>query len=156
VLVLYNSRILAANVEVGLEVDAPDANVLARPGELRQVIANIVGNAIDAMRHGGRLRLRISEEQGNGESPRVRLTIADTGSGIPSSLLPSIFEPFVTTKGETGTGLGLWVTGEIIRRNDWDIRVRSRCGPRDSGTVFSITMRLHSATALIEPASAVA
>ena len=156
VLVLYNSRLLAANVEVLLEIDAPETMVLASPGELRQVIANIVGNAIDAMRHGGRLRLRISEENGAGDSPRVRLTIADTGSGIPTALLPSIFEPFVTTKGETGTGLGLWVTGEIIRRNDWDIRVRSRCGPHGSGTVFSITMPLRSAGVRMESAVAVA
>ncbi len=156
VLVLYNSRILAANVEVLLEIEAPDATVLASPGELRQVIANIVGNAIDAMRHGGRLRLRISEENGGDDAPRVRLTIGDTGSGIPAALLPSIFEPFVTTKGETGTGLGLWVTGEIIRRNGWGIRVRSRCGPRASGTVFSITLPLRSVAAHAEPAVAVA
>lgn len=142
VLVLYNSRLIAANVAVELEAHEHDATILASPGELRQVIANIVGNAIDAMRHGGRLRIRTSVE-GLGRSPeRVRLTIADTGSGIPKSLLPAIFEPFVTTKGETGTGLGLWVTGEIIRRNGWTIRVRSRCGPYQSGTVFSITMPL--------------
>ena len=156
VLVLYNSRLAAANIEVLVEIDASEATVLASPGELRQVIANIVGNAIDAMRHGGRLRLRISEEDGAGESPRVRLTIADTGSGIPSALLPNIFEPFVTTKGETGTGLGLWVTGEIMRRNGWDIRVRSRCGSHGSGTVFSITMPLRTAGVGMETAAAVA
>jgi signal transduction histidine kinase len=156
VLVLYNSRLLAANVEVLLDNEAPEAKVLASPGELRQVIANIVGNAIDAMRHGGRLRLRISEDDGVAGAPRVRLTIGDTGSGIPASLLPTIFEPFVTTKGETGTGLGLWVTGEIMRRNGWDIRVRSRSGSSRSGTVFSITMPLRSATARFETAAAVA
>jgi signal transduction histidine kinase len=139
VLVLYHSRLAAANVEAGLEVFAPEAAVLSSPGELRQVIANIVGNAIDAMRHGGRLRLRLSVESGP-EGPRVRLTIGDTGSGIPRSLLPTIFEPFVTTKGETGTGLGLWVTGEILRRNGWKMQVRTRCGPLRSGTVFSIVM----------------
>jgi signal transduction histidine kinase len=156
VLVLYNSRIGAANVEILLEVEAAEATVLASPGELRQVIANIIGNAIDAMRHGGRLRLRLSQENDPSESPRVRLTIADTGSGIPTALLPTIFEPFVTTKGETGTGLGLWVTGEIIRRNGWEIRVRSRCTPHHSGTVFSITMPLRSAVAQPESDLAVA
>jgi signal transduction histidine kinase len=144
VLVLYNSRIAAASVAVELEVEAPNATILASPGELRQVIANIIGNAIDAMRHGGRLRIRVSQEAA-GQAPRVRLTIADTGSGIPASLLPSIFEPFVTTKGETGTGLGLWVTGEIIRRNRWSIRVRSHCGLQRPGTAFSITMPLRAA-----------
>lgn len=140
VLVLYNSRLLAANVAVQVEAADRSAMVLASPGELRQVIANIVGNAIDAMRRGGRLRIRVSVEKAGEDTQRVRLTIGDTGSGIPASLLPAIFEPFVTTKGETGTGLGLWVTGEIIRRNGWNIQVRSRCGPRQSGTVFSITM----------------
>jgi signal transduction histidine kinase len=147
VLVLYHSRLAAASVAVELEVEAPHATILASPGELRQVIANIIGNAIDAMRRGGRLRIRVSEEAITGQAPRVRLTIADTGSGIPASLLPAIFEPFVTTKGETGTGLGLWVTGEIIRRNRWNIRVRSHCGPRHPGTAFSITMPLRATTA---------
>jgi signal transduction histidine kinase len=156
VLVLYNSRLAGANVEVEIEIDAPFARVLASPGELRQVIANIVGNAIDAMRHGGRLRIRVSEESGLGDFPRVRLTIADTGSGIPAALLPAIFEPFVTTKGETGTGLGLWVTGEIIRRSGWNIRVRSQCGPGQSGTTFSITMPLRVAAAQVEHEAAVA
>jgi signal transduction histidine kinase len=158
VLVLYNSRLSSAGVAVQLEVDSPNATILASPGELRQVIANIVGNAIDAMRRGGRLRIRVSGEAGPEDCSRVRLTIADTGSGIPPSLLPSIFEPFVTTKGETGTGLGLWVTGEIIRRNGWSIRVRTRCGPGQTGTAFSITMPLRSSIAAIrmQPETAVA
>jgi signal transduction histidine kinase len=144
VLVLYNSRLAAAGVAVQLELHADPSTVLASPGELRQVIANIIGNAIDAMRRGGRLRIRISLRNAADPAPRLRLTIADTGSGIPASLLPAIFEPFVTTKGETGTGLGLWVTGEIIRRNGWNIRVHSRCGPGHTGTAFSITMPLQS------------
>lgn len=139
VLILYHSRMAAASVEASVEILAPGARVLASPGEMRQVIANIIGNAIDAMRHGGRLRLRLSVGPG-GEGQRVRLTIGDTGSGIPRSLLPTIFEPFVTTKGETGTGLGLWVTGEILRRNGWKMQVRTRCGTLRSGTVFSLVM----------------
>jgi len=141
VLVLYHSRLASADIAVDVESADPSSTVLASPGELRQVIANIIGNAIDAMRHGGRLRIRISAT-----CRRLRLTIADSGSGIPPALLPAIFEPFVTTKGETGTGLGLWVTGEIIRRNGWTIRVRSRSGPAPSGTTFSITIPLSNAT----------
>jgi signal transduction histidine kinase len=145
VLVLYNSRLAAAEIAVAVESDESGATVLASPGELRQVIANLIGNAIDAMRHGGRLRIRVSTANG-----RLRLTIGDTGSGIPRALLPSIFEPFVTTKGETGTGLGLWVTGEIIRRNGWTIRVRSRSGAPQSGTTFSIAMPLSAAAQVTE------
>ncbi len=152
VLVLYHSRMAAASVEADVEIFAPEARVLASPGELRQVIANLVGNAIDAMRHGGRLRLRLSEESGPGK-PRVRLTIGDTGSGIPRSLLPTIFEPFVTTKGETGTGLGLWVTGEILRRNGWKMQVRTRHGALRSGTVFSLVMPAATTVAAQEEVS---
>jgi len=156
VLVLYHSRLSAAAIEVDVRLRGETPTVLASPGELRQVLANIVGNAIDAMRRGGRLRLRISTENLLHDAPRVRITIADTGSGIPAALLPAIFEPFVTTKGETGTGLGLWVTGEIVRRNGWTIRVRSRSGSHQSGTVFSITMPLRTVGAALLREAAVA
>ena len=60
-------------------------------------------------------------------------------------MLPTIFEPFVTTKGETGTGLGLWVTAEILRKNGWTIRACSSCNRRRSGTAFSIQIpRIHA------------
>ena len=141
VLALYHSRLVAAKVVVQREVHQTACNVLASPGELRQVIANIVGNALDAMRNGGRLILRISEGKAvaNG-SPRARLSIADTGHGIPRHILHTIFEPFITTKGETGTGLGLWVSAEIVRKNGWSIRVHSCTAPGRSGTAFSILM----------------
>lgn len=140
ILRLYHSRLAAAGVAVSVESAASSAVVKANPGELRQVIANIIGNALDAMRRGGRLRLRISKKSqtANPDVAEIRLSIADTGSGIPKDLVPNIFEPFITTKGETGTGLGLWVTGEIIKKNGWSIRVRSRTNTSASGTVFSI------------------
>jgi signal transduction histidine kinase len=135
VLKLYGSRLRAAKVTVETEPLSESPVVLSTPGELRQVVANLVGNAVDAMRSGGRLRIRTSLQR-----ERIRLTIADTGAGIPAEVLPTIFEPFVTTKGETGTGLGLWVTAEIMKKNGWSIRVRSCRGARCSGTVFSIVM----------------
>jgi signal transduction histidine kinase len=133
VLMLFGPRLVASSITVERKDGSASAAVLSTPGELRQVIANLVGNAIDAMRTGGYLRIRVSERCGF-----VRLTIADTGMGIPSDVLPKIFEPFVTTKGETGTGLGLWVTAEIMKRNGWKIRVRSNGDPGRSGTTFSI------------------
>jgi signal transduction histidine kinase len=135
VLTLFGQRLAGAGIQVLREERAPSATVLSTPGELRQVIANLVGNAIDAMRGGGRLRIRISQSR-----QLIRLTIADTGMGIPRDVLPTIFEPFVTTKGETGTGLGLWVTTEILKRNRWKIRVRSCSRPGRSGTIFSIVI----------------
>jgi signal transduction histidine kinase len=127
-----------AAVGVQRESRTSNAVVLSTPGELRQVLANLIGNAIDAMRGGGRLRIRLSEQQTSPQPSSIRISIADTGVGIPPEILPSIFEPFVTTKGETGTGLGLWVTAEIIRKNGWKIRVHSCRAAARSGTVFSI------------------
>ena len=140
ILKLYESRIRGAGVTIDREVLTPSAWVLSSPGELRQIVANLAGNAIDAMRRGGRLRIRISDHSKTYRNAGyLRLTVADTGTGIPSEVLPVIFEPFVTTKGETGTGLGLWVTSEIIKKNGRNIQVRSSCGVRrKSGTVFSI------------------
>ncbi len=160
VLALYHSRLAAARVAVQVEVRAEPATVLSSPGELRQVIANIVGNAIDAMRHGGRLKARISMEPDprGGPGRRVRLTIADNGAGISPEVLPRIFEPFVTTKGETGTGLGLWVTAEILKKNGWGIRVKSSCRESRSGTTFSMVIPAYKAegaeAAEAEPAAA--
>jgi signal transduction histidine kinase len=140
VLKLYASRIVGAGVEVRREVLSDSAVVRSTPGEFRQVLANLIGNAIDAMRGGGRLRVRVSDHKVQDEGQHVRVTIADTGSGIPPNVLPTIFEPFVTTKGETGTGLGLWVTSEIIKKNGWSIRVHtSRCR-HHSGTTFAIVI----------------
>jgi signal transduction histidine kinase len=141
VLKLYGSRIRAAKVTAHANVVGDSPTVLSTPGELRQVVANLVGNAVDAMRAGGCLRIRTAV-QGSG----VRLTIADSGSGIPPEVLPTIFEPFVTTKGETGTGLGLWVTAEILKKNGWTIHVRTSRKPRCTGTIFSITMPKLEAT----------
>ena len=122
VLRLHGSRLEAAGVTVHSEIRSKSAMVLSTPGELRQILANIIGNATDAMRQGGRLRIRISNHWGLEDSRcYLRLTIADNGTGIPGHVLPTIFEPFVTTKGETGTGLGLWVTSEIIKKNGWSI-----------------------------------
>ncbi|HTV10033.1 MAG TPA: ATP-binding protein [Candidatus Aquilonibacter sp.] len=144
VLSLYSSRLNAAGVTVAKQVRSRSVLFTAPLGELRQVIANIVGNALDAMRNGGRLALRISVEDRSWrrEGKVARLTISDNGTGIPHDLMLRIFEPFITTKGETGTGLGLWVTAEIARKNGWSIHVRSSTNPRHSGTTFSFLLPL--------------
>ncbi|HEV2273273.1 MAG TPA: ATP-binding protein [Acidobacteriaceae bacterium] len=149
VLALYQTRLAAAGVTVRKQVPARSVVVTASPGELRQIIANIIGNALDAMRGGGQLRLRVSlqAQSWNSNPLQLRLTIADTGCGIPPELRTRIFEPFVTTKGETGTGLGLWVTEEIVKKNGWSIRLHSSSSPAHSGTAFSILIPLKSEAA---------
>jgi signal transduction histidine kinase len=109
-------------------------------GETRQVISNLVSNALDAMSAtGGRLVMRSREgvKWATGERGVV-VTVADTGSGIPPATLDRIFKPFYTTKGITGTGLGLWISKEIMDRHNGWVRVRSQHTGIRTGTVFSI------------------
>jgi signal transduction histidine kinase len=141
VLSLYHSRITASHIKVSVRIPSSPLFVHARAGELRQALANLVGNAVDAMRSGGRLYIRVSvASSGPDGSRRVHLTVADTGTGIPKEVLSRIFEPFVTTKGETGTGLGLWVTNQLAIKNGWLIRIKTQSGQHPGGTVFSIVL----------------
>jgi signal transduction histidine kinase len=138
VLRLYASRLSSAGITVQRELRCASI-IRSTQGELRQVLANLIGNAIDAIRSGGRLRIRVSENRHlKADQSYVRITIGDTGTGVPAEVLPTIFEPFVTTKSETGTGLGLWVIGEILKKSGWTIRVLSRQKGTRSGTAFSI------------------
>jgi signal transduction histidine kinase len=72
------------------------------------------------------------------------VTVGDTGSGIDPEIRNILFEPFVTTKANTGTGLGLWVSSEIVRRHGGTIQVKSRAHPPSTGTVFSVFLPSHS------------
>jgi PAS domain S-box-containing protein len=139
VLLLHNARIHGANVEVVREY-SPGADLRAFGGELRQLFANLVGNAVDAMPRGGKLRVRVRPTHARFGSQRiegVRVTIADTGCGMPDEIRRRIFEPFFTTKEATGTGLGLWVSEEIVLKHAGALHVRSRTAA-PSGTVFTI------------------
>jgi signal transduction histidine kinase len=143
VLVLYQARLSSA--EILLERDFRQCPpIFARAGELRQVIVNLLGNAVDAMAGGGTLKIRITNarEHRNGARAGIRLTIADTGSGIPPEIKKRLFEPFVSTKGDLGTGLGLWVSSGIVQKHSGTIRVRSNSLPPATGTVFSVFLPL--------------
>jgi PAS domain S-box-containing protein len=96
------------------------------PNELKQVFLNLIGNAIEAMREGGCLRVRVDDrtEETTGRHG-VRISICDTGSGIDPQYAKRIFEPFFTTKDAKGTGLGLWISRGIIQKYDGTIRFRS-------------------------------
>jgi signal transduction histidine kinase len=105
--------------------------LVVHAGELRQIISNLLANGIDALSDGGVMSIRVSRL-----STRIQLTIADNGHGIRAEHLKRVFEPFFTTKETIGTGLGLWITQELVRKHDGVIKVRSR---RDKGTVFRLT-----------------
>jgi signal transduction histidine kinase len=109
-------------------------------GEIRQVLSNLLANGIDALHgNGGRLLIR-SRDGVHHKTGRkgVILTLADTGAGMAPATASRIFEPFYTTKGLTGTGLGLWISKEIIGRHHGAIKVRSCQSPAHSGTVFTV------------------
>lgn len=109
-------------------------------GEIRQVISNLLLNAIEATPKEGRVTLHLYEsfDRRGGNRPGYRVSVADTGIGIDPHHLSRIFEPFFTTKGENGTGLGLWVSMGIINRASGFIRVRSTRRSGHSGTCFSV------------------
>ena len=137
-LLLLNRQLQRSNVEVITKLgELPEAVVAA--DQLRQVLSNLVINAKDSMSDGGRLLVRTRHVRYNKEYPlgSIRLLVADTGSGIPTELLNSIFEPFVTTKGSKGTGLGLWIVRGIIGNHGGKISVRSKIG---KGTIFKIEL----------------
>jgi PAS domain S-box-containing protein len=117
-----------------------DVEICAVPGEIRQVIANLISNSIDAINSGGQLRVRVSHSIQTKDTirPGVRLSVADTGHGIPSEIRPQLFEPFFTTKRDVGTGLGLWICRSIVEAHQGIIQVRSSTVSGRSGTVFSI------------------
>jgi len=139
VLALFGKRLAGKSIQVSTECERGSmATCLA--DELRQVIANIVSNAMDAMPRGGVLRIRVRRaSRWSGErQPGVKVVIADSGHGIPAGVLERIFEPFVSTKEATGIGLGLWVSEGIVRKHGGSIRVRSRTGRHPAGTVFAV------------------
>jgi len=118
-----------------------EIEIIAIAGELRQVFSNLLVNSLDAMADGGTIKLRVSTGGSFKDGRhRVRITIADNGQGISAHSRAHLFEPFYTTKGTVGTGLGLWVSKQIIDKHDGAIHVRSRFGGSNSGTVFSILL----------------
>ncbi len=115
-LALHHNPIEVAGIEVLRDCDAT-LTLHCHPGELRQVMVNLIGNALDAMPFGGRLRLRVRRATDwiTGR-PGLRITVADNGRGMSPATRRRAFEPFYTTKERTGTGLGLWVCADIVSR----------------------------------------
>jgi PAS domain S-box-containing protein len=130
----------AATLGVTLLVNTTtEREVLGAAGELRQVLSNLLANGLDACSMGDKIRLEANSATDPRDPTRlgVRISVADTGLGIAPEHIHSIFEPFFTTKKDTGTGLGLWVSRELVEKHGGSLRVRSRNLPK-CGTVFSI------------------
>jgi PAS domain S-box-containing protein len=138
VLSIYEGRLKNSNIEVEMRLRT-EHPVVCFEGDIRQVLNNLVSNAIDAMPSGGRLLVR--GRQGTSWSTGrkgIVLTVADTGEGMSPQVLKDIFDAFFTTKGIQGTGLGLWVSQEIVTRHNGALNVRSSQRQGRSGTVFAL------------------
>ena len=135
---LFAPRMNARGISVEKRYAEVD-RVTASRGEVHQVISNLLSNSMDAVPNNGKIYLCLARSIGKNGSAGVRFTIADTGSGIAPERLKKIFEPFFTTKEVVGTGLGLWVTKQIVDSHRATLQVRSKVG---KGTVFSITFPL--------------
>jgi PAS domain S-box-containing protein len=131
-------------IEVRIDAPAP-VFTMGDSAELREVVLNLIFNAVDAMPQGGTI-----EAGTRGEGKSARFWIADTGGGMPAEVMARIFEPFYTTKGERGTGLGLSASHGIIENHGGDINVTSEAG---KGTRFEIILPLHETTTPVVAAS---
>ena len=137
VLGIYERKFRHKGLKIERRIE-DNLTICAMQGELKQVLSNLVANAIDASNQGGRLivHARRAKHYHTGRSG-IRITIADTGTGIDDQNKAKLFAPFFTTKKEVGTGLGLWLTRDLLEKKGGQIRFRSR-SVRPSGTAMSI------------------
>lgn len=116
-----------------------DLQVTGVFGELRQVVSNLLANSLDAVEENGSIKLRAAFSPCSDNGQRcIRITIADDGTGIDAAAMKRVFEPFFTTKGSVGTGLGLWVSKQLVRKHGGFIQIRSSTTGAHRGTTVSV------------------
>jgi PAS domain S-box-containing protein len=147
---VFSSKTRNKAIHISTEI-RQDPPILVMPGEIRQVLANILSNSIDAVESGGQIRIRVgTAREGRTDNSGVLITVADSGPGIPAEIRPKLFEPFFTTKKDVGTGLGLWVCKTIVEKHGGHIRLRSSVKAGRSWTAFSIFLPFKSAIPLAQ------
>ena len=143
ILLLLERRLSELGVTVSTDIPA-SISVAGFPAELRQVFTNLITNAAEAAEPGGEVKISIATQptsvdaSGNKMQPGATITIADNGPGIPEDVKPHLFQPFFTTKGERGTGLGLWVSRGIVNKHGGIISFSSDTSPAAHGTAVSV------------------
>jgi signal transduction histidine kinase len=135
----YNVRFETRGISVNSRY-CSDGDIAVHAGPLRQVFSNLLLNAVDSVPRGGRLYTRVTtaHEWTGSERRGLRVTIADNGTGIAPENLHKILQPFFTTKGGRGTGLGLSLVKDVIREHGGTLRVRSSTTPGHTGSIFAI------------------
>jgi len=143
---LLRAKIRSTTAQIELQCDK-SLRIMGVAGELRQVFANLLANSLDAIAPNGKIVLRAAASiDPLNASHRVRITIADAGCGMAPATTRRIFEPFFTTKGSVGTGLGLWVSKQLVEKNVGSIKVRSNLRAPHQGTTFSLLLPRHVPT----------
>src|SRR6185312_10847124 len=135
VIELFRRRIEQKSVRLQLELGDNIPRVIVKTGELRQVLSNLLANSLDAIATGGVIVVRTRSTR-----DQVRITFSDNGHGIPHERRELIFRPFETTKGEKGTGLGLWVSKGLIDKYGGRILFRSSEKSSYQGTSFTVIL----------------
>jgi signal transduction histidine kinase len=133
---IHRKSIAAKRIHIDIRL-ANDVTMDVHPGEMLQVISNLISNAVDALPIEGSLYLR-----GRRSCRGVSLLVADAGPGIPDSIVQRIFDPFFTTKQDKGTGLGLAISKAIVEKHKGLIRTRSSTRAGRTGTAFRISLPL--------------
>jgi PAS domain S-box-containing protein len=138
VLTMYAKRIESKGLLVTARLD-DTMRFTTSSGELRQIVSNLVSNSVDALEVNGALAIQVRRtHHPRTAEPGIRITVSDTGPGIPAETRNKIFEAFFTTKRDVGTGLGLWVTRNLVEKNGGSIRMKTSVNPASHGTTFSI------------------
>jgi PAS domain S-box-containing protein len=137
VLKIYDNKIRGKGVALEMQLAPECPAIFGLQGEMKQLIANLISNAADAIGQGGKIRIVMSPAS-RAQSTGVELKVEDNGPGIATEHRSHIFEPFFTTKKDVGTGLGLWVSKEIAERHGGNIELSSGNGGSLGGAVFTV------------------
>jgi PAS domain S-box-containing protein len=150
ILLLMERRLSDLGVAISTDMPKP-VSVAAFPAELRQVFTNLITNAAEAADPGGEVKIRITPQTAGVDAAGQKLqagatvTITDNGAGVPEDVRPHLFQPFFTTKGERGTGLGLWVSRGIVNKHGGTISLKSDTSETAHGTVVSVFLATNPA-----------
>ncbi len=144
VLALYGRKLQFKRISLTCD-NGEGLEIFGYPGEVRQIFANLIANAIEALPEAGSLTIRASKttSRSDGNQPGVRVTFLDNGPGIAPGDRRRIFEPFYTTKKDVGTGLGLWLTLGLVHKHHGSLRLRSSVQPGRTWTAFSVFLPEH-------------
>jgi signal transduction histidine kinase len=136
---VFQSKIHNRNIHLITSLDG-SIEIEAAPSAIRQVIANLMTNALDAVYKGGEIEISLRRNDGMAE-----ISVRDDGPGIPEQTSQHLFEPFFTTKGDSGTGLGLWVSKGIVEKHGGRIEFTTDISEAGHGTTFRIILPLLAA-----------